>query len=105
MTNTWNYLIAAGQEIATSARPAEWRARVDALLVWHLNKTAADAAIEYSRLINENVAPEIAAMSVEMGAEYLMAMEAAADVLGVGYSKWSVDANFKKAFPNAKSDG
>lgn len=85
-TEPWDYVNEAALEVY--AQPIGGQP-VASALAWWMQSAAAEAAVEFARLLNENVPEKFARASVMATANFMNAYEAARAVLSDSYDAWS----------------
>lgn len=89
---TWDFMLAAASAYAHTITEAALEGQPptafgEPVAFW-LNQTATDSAIEYSRLLREEVPAEHARVAVQLTAGHAIGLLAAEEILGVGYDEW-----------------
>lgn len=89
---TWDYLAAAAESYGMTAQTAEDKgAGATAFgfpIVHFLTSTASSTAVEFSRLLAENVPEPHARVAAQLSLDHHYAMLAAEEILEVGYVEW-----------------
>lgn len=89
-TEPWDYVNEAALEVF--AQPTGGLG-VATALAWWMQSAAAEAAVEFARLMNENVPERFARAAVMATANFMNAYDAARAVLADGYDAWSSARN------------
>lgn len=91
-TEPWDYVLAAAQTYAqTNAESIDEGNGATAFgepIVYWMNRAAADAALDYAKMVEMGVEPYVARLSVQLGTDLVMAVESAREILGYGYDAW-----------------
>lgn len=58
-------------------------------IVYWMNRAAADAALDFAKMIEMQVDPSVARLAIQLNTDLVMGMSAAQEVLGRSYEEWS----------------
>lgn len=86
-TEPWDYVNEAALEVFS--QPAVSTSALAGALAWWMQSAAAEAAVEFARLVNENVPDKFARASVMGAANFMNAYDAARGVMTGSYETWS----------------